>query len=393
MPVGTIIAPGGKVVAVENNYGRIIVGDSWSKLIARAAITGLVAGLVLLFGQYAVPAVIAWFGVVFAWLFKRQPAREVTAAGGSAAAKVIVAIGAAALATAAPPVVKTQVIAGPGPGSGSSSGTIDAGVGDAPDLVDAGQDAAPDARVALDLSRAKVIVATRDYPGACATVQTAARPPTGVQPPVCPGSGNHALSADIDDVVVYVDYGAQGSITIDQLAASQPAIHLLADGVDVTDSVSAGARRTSGRIVDGHAVYLIMFRAPALRASAFSVVASVGDQTITADGLRLVDYPQPFKAAVVECGRRSTRGATCELDVAHMTDRITLFVRRRSGDATPVRITQRLNGDGYRASAVSPLVDELLTIAPLPRRGAAWAITVTVGSASQTLNLRLKQAP
>ncbi len=393
MPIGTIHAPGGKVVAVENNYGRIIVGDSWAKLIARAAITGLVAGLVLLFGKYAIAGVAAWFALVLAWLFKRQPLREVPAVGGAATAKVLVAVAAAAALTAAPPIVKTQVIAAPGPGPGSSSPPIDAGVV-TPDPIDAGLDAPVDAGVALDLSRARVMVASRDYPGACATVQTAARPPAGVEPALCAGTGAHALFADMDDVVVYVDYGAQGAITVAQLAASQPAIQVLADGVDITATISPGARRTSGRLVGGHAVYTIAFRAPAVRAAAFTVVASLGDRSIAAESVRLRDYPKPFKVALIECAqKRSPRGTTCALDVAHMADRATLFVRRRTGDAAPVTIAQRLDRAAYDGAAVSPLVDELATIAPLPRRGTDWVIVTTVGGVSQSTSVKLTRAP
>lgn len=390
MPIGTIHAPGGKVVAVENNYGRIIVGDSYPKLIVRAAITGLVAGLVLLFGRWAAAAVAAWFLFVLRWLFARRPVREVIPSGGSAAARTIAAVVAVTALTVAPPVVRSAMIA-PGPGGGSAL-AIDAGV-DGAAAIDAGLDAAPDAGVALDLGRAKVIVASVAYPGACAEVQTAARPPAGLDPAACAGPGGHVLFADLDDVVVTVDYGPQAALTPDAIAAAAPTIHVLAEGREVTPPIDPARLRASGRVVAGHLVYTVRFRAPALHSSAVTVSATLGDQTILADGaLRLV--AQPFRVELIECARgRARRDRTCELDVGHMHDRVTLFVRQANGGRAPVTISQKLNGDGYRGAAVSPIVDEFLTIAPVPRRGSAWSITAEIGGARQTIEVRLKQAP
>ena len=101
------VAAGSQVIVVENNYGRIIVGDSYPKLIVRAAITGLVAGFVLLVGRYAAPIVVAWFGLVTAWLFKKRQPQAMRPTGDSLVARRLVGIGVAAAAVVGPAAVRT----------------------------------------------------------------------------------------------------------------------------------------------------------------------------------------------------------------------------------------------------------------------------------------------
>lgn len=88
----------GELIVVENNYGRIIVGDSYPKLILRAAITGLVAGMVLLLGRDSLPAAVAWVAAVAAWLFRKREPQQVRATGGGPVARSILGLGVAAAA-------------------------------------------------------------------------------------------------------------------------------------------------------------------------------------------------------------------------------------------------------------------------------------------------------
>jgi hypothetical protein len=105
------VATGGQVVIVETNFGRIVIGDSYPKLAVRAAITGLVAGVVLLLGRYAIPVAIAWFGSVLAWLFKKREPRELPAAAAGSVARSIVGVGVVAVVAVSPALIQKVITA------------------------------------------------------------------------------------------------------------------------------------------------------------------------------------------------------------------------------------------------------------------------------------------
>jgi hypothetical protein len=107
--VDAIYAPGGKVVVVHTNYGRIIVGDSIGLIVLRSSITGLVAGLVLLFGKVGIPIAGAWFSVVGLWLFKRRGGASVFAHGAGGVSRTALAISIVAITAATPPAVQVIV--------------------------------------------------------------------------------------------------------------------------------------------------------------------------------------------------------------------------------------------------------------------------------------------
>jgi len=380
---GDIHAPGGKVVVVHNNFGRIVVGDPWPKLIVRAAITGLVAGLVLLFGKWAAAATLAGGGALLVWLFKKQRPHEVVSAGGSAAMRALVAGAALVAVTAAPAAVKvTAIDRAPTPIA------IDAG---APDAIvrDAGR---PDAN--LDAIDPYIyVMRLPEAPGdGCKALIAANKPAPPIALSFCPEPGSRQLYAGYDTVVVGVVL-APTELGTEDLGPFQPQLELRSNGARYASMPFERQPAASGVL---HLVSA--FHAEAAPSAELRMIVHLGDRSFDVGvTLQSIAYPEPFWLAVREClvqagAQRETRraNAPCVLSVRDVQGAVTLDADLMQGNPEGT-VTQALARNTTRFAPIRYVGPTPLKT-PAIQGDALWLVTLTLDD-GRTRTVRVQLRP